>query len=268
MKTIISGMFQQETNRYAEGVMTREHFKQVRFLCSQEEVFKTYTGVKKEMGAFIDFFGDKADYRLVAPIALEASPGPVVAQDVWQLFLDRILEAVKAEEKVDGILLCLHGAMVTEEFEDAEGELLERIRAVVGSQIPIVVTLDLHVNMTKKMMENATAFFVYDCYPHTDAYAISLRAAKCIYETIEGRMKPVMAWKKLDMIMPYMPSEEAAFAPFLGKCQFHDCAHLKEPGCGVLQALELGELEPTRHESYSKLYESAKLIKPWDLKNK
>lgn len=219
MKTIISGIFQQETNRYAEGVMTREHFKQVTFLCSQEEVFKTYTGVRKEMGAFVDFFSDKTDYRLVAPIALEASPGPVVAQDVWQLFLDRILEAVAAEEKVDGILLGLHGAMVTEEFEDAEGELLERIRSVVGADVPVVVTLDLHANMTKKMMENATAFFVYDCYPHTDAYEIAFRAAECIYETIEGRLKPVMAWKKLDMIMPYMPSEEAVFAPFLAKAR-------------------------------------------------
>ena len=56
------------------------------------------------------------------------------------------------------------------------------------------------------------------------------------------------------------------FAPYLGRCQFHDCAHLKEPGCGVLQALQKGLLEPTRHESYSRLYESAKLIKPWDIK--
>ena len=56
------------------------------------------------------------------------------------------------------------------------------------------------------------------------------------------------------------------FAPFLGKCQFQDCAHLKEPGCAVRAALERGEIEPTRYESYKKLYEMAKEIKPWELK--
>ena len=56
------------------------------------------------------------------------------------------------------------------------------------------------------------------------------------------------------------------FAPFIGKCQFHDCAHLKEPGCAVRRALENGEIEPTRYESYEKLYEKAKEIKTWELK--
>ena len=56
------------------------------------------------------------------------------------------------------------------------------------------------------------------------------------------------------------------FAPYLGKCQFHDCAHLKEPGCAVTQALKAGDIEPTRYDSYAKLYEKAKEIKLWELK--
>ena len=58
------------------------------------------------------------------------------------------------------------------------------------------------------------------------------------------------------------------FAPFLGKCRYHDCAHLKEPDCAVLEALEKGELEPTRHASYVRLYEEAKKIRLWELKQK
>lgn len=54
------------------------------------------------------------------------------------------------------------------------------------------------------------------------------------------------------------------FAPFLGDCQFNDCAHLKEPGCKVLAALERGEIEKTRYESYVRLYERAKEIKEWE----
>ncbi len=56
------------------------------------------------------------------------------------------------------------------------------------------------------------------------------------------------------------------FAPFLGKCRYHDCAHLKEPGCAVLQAVQEGAIEPTRYASYARLYESACALRPWELK--
>ena len=56
------------------------------------------------------------------------------------------------------------------------------------------------------------------------------------------------------------------FAPYLGRCQFHDCAHLKEPGCAVREALARGDIEPTRYDSYVRLYEMAKQIKTWELK--
>ena len=56
------------------------------------------------------------------------------------------------------------------------------------------------------------------------------------------------------------------FAPYLGKCRYHDCAHLCEPGCAVLEALKDGKLRPTRHASYVRLYEAAKDVKPWELK--
>ena len=58
----------------------------------------------------------------------------------------------------------------------------------------------------------------------------------------------------------------ADFAPYLGKCRYHDCAHLKERDCAILQAVQNGEIEPTRHASYARLYESAKEIKLWELK--
>lgn len=57
------------------------------------------------------------------------------------------------------------------------------------------------------------------------------------------------------------------FSPFLGQCRYHDCAHIREPDCAVLTALRAGRLEPTRHASYVRLYESAKQIHPWELKN-
>ena len=71
--------------------------------------------------------------------------------------------------------------------------------------------------------------------------------------------------------MDLIPKEElqyafADFAPYLGKCQFRDCAHRKEPGCAVRKALEDGLLEPTRYESYERLYELSSQLKPWEMK--
>lgn len=231
MKRIISGHFAQETNRYAKGLTTLEIFQHRQAWLGEEKLKNAYCGTRTSLGGFQDFFKDKCDYELITPFAFSASPGPVVSQDVWQLVLDQLLDTISAQPKVDGILLSLHGAMVTEKYEDAEGELLERVRTAVGKDVPIVVTLDLHVNMTQKMVDNADALFPCDCYPHTDFYETGLRAASCIFDTLEGRIHPVMAWNKLDLILPYMPTIEPVFVPLLAKAQaFRDRGKLINVG--------------------------------------
>ncbi len=220
MKTILCGKFMQETNRYASGVTDIELFKNNKLAYGNDDIREVYKGLKMEFNGFFDVFDPVSDeYRLVMPAAMVAPPGPLVAQDMYRLFMDRMLRAIEQEPRIDGILLALHGAMVTEEMEDPEGEILERLRALVGPDVPIMATFDLHVNMTEKMVENADAFFVCDYYPHTDTYETALRAAECMKRTLEGKQKPVMAWKKLDMILPYMPTHEPVFVPFLRRAQ-------------------------------------------------
>lgn len=219
MKVILTGEFMQETNRYATGLTALENFKIRNLTFGEDAIRARYQGSKTEISAFFDVFDPLDDYRFVAPVTMSASPGPVVAQEAWQLFMDELTRVIDKEPQIDGVLLALHGAMATEEMEDAEGEILERLRNLVGSNVPIMTTLDLHVNMTQKMVDNADALFVYDRYPHIDGYETGLRAAKCMLQTLEGRQKPVMAWKKLDFILPYMPDGEPVFAPFLQQAQ-------------------------------------------------
>lgn len=219
MKTILTGEFMQETNRYAEGLTKYENFKIRNMTYGEEAIRDRYRGSNTEISAFFDVFDPLEDYRFIAPITLSASPGPVVAQEMWDLFMNELAKAIQKEPRIDGILIALHGAMATEEMEDAEGEILERLRTLVGPDVPIMTTLDLHVNMTQKMIDNADALFVYDRYPHIDSYETGLRAAKCMLNTLEGKQHPVMAWKKLDFILPYMPDQEPVFAPFLEHAQ-------------------------------------------------
>lgn len=219
MKTIICAQFKQETNRYGKGVSGLTEYMQREYLFGEEEMRNAFQDTKNEFGGFFDVLDQERDCRLVPVCALNASPGPVTEQTIWKQVCDALVDAIHAQPQVDGILLALHGAMVTEEMEDGEGELLEVLRGCVGPDVPIVVTLDLHANMTEKMVQNATAFFSCDYYPHTDFYECGVRAARCIWDTINGKLHPVMKWKKLDLIFPYVMTQSASFIPLLRKAQ-------------------------------------------------
>ena len=219
MKTIICAQFKQETNRYAKGVSGLTEYMQREYFFGEEEIRCAYQDTKSEMGGFFDVLDRECACKLVPVCALNASPGPVTAQNIWEEVCNALVYAVQEASRVDGILLALHGAMVTEEMEDGEGELLEVLRSYVGPDIPIVVTLDLHANLTEKMVHNATAFFPCDYYPHTDFYECAVRAAHCIWDTVNGKLHPVMKWNKMDLIFPYVMTQSASFIPLLRKAQ-------------------------------------------------
>ncbi len=219
MKTIITAEFKHETNRYCQGVTGFDAYRARGAFVGDEEIEKGYDGAFNEMNAFYNYFSEKEGYKIVRVVVMNAQPGPVVATEVWDFVRDSILTAIDKEEKVDGLLLALHGAMVTESTEDGEGDLLEILRKKVGKDVPIITTLDLHVNITEKMAKNADGLFPFDYYPHIDFYEAGLRAAECMYRTLEGEIKPVLAMKKLDFILPYMPTAHPEFAPLLKMAQ-------------------------------------------------
>lgn len=219
MKTILIAEFRHETNRYSPGLTDMENYKQRNAVFGEAAFYERFAGAKNEMTGFVDHFAGKEGYRIVPVLAMNAAPGAVVAQPVWELVKDKLLEAIDQTPQLDGILLCLHGAMVTERFEDGEGELLEVLRNRVGAGVPIMGTLDLHANITDKMIRNADALFGYDYYPHTDMYEAGLRAAACMQRTLDGEIKPVMASCKLDVVLPLLPTATKAYVPFLEQVQ-------------------------------------------------
>src|SRR4029079_15031960 len=103
---------------------------------------------------------------------------------------DMIVGAATQAGKLGGICLSLHGAMVTETEDDAEGALLEALRSVVGPDVPIVATLDLHANATVRMAGNANALVSYRTYPHIDGYERAVQAAALCQAAMEGHKKP------------------------------------------------------------------------------
>jgi microcystin degradation protein MlrC len=96
----------------------------------------------------------------------------------------------------------MHGAQTAEGVDDVEGALLSIARGVLGDAVPIVVTLDLHANVTRAMVEQATAIVGYHTYAHVDLYETGVKAARLLLRKLAGTVRPVMAFRKLPMIVP------------------------------------------------------------------
>ncbi|MFL7811008.1 MAG: M81 family metallopeptidase, partial [Anaerolineae bacterium] len=123
-------------------------------------------------------------------------------EETFLALTDELIERIQAAGPVDGVLLVLHGAMMAENEPDATGAILERLRAAMGSDVPIVGTLDLHANVTTRVVREATALIGYHTAPHVDMYETGQKAAQVLVETIQGRLSPTAALVRLPMLLP------------------------------------------------------------------
>jgi microcystin degradation protein MlrC len=143
-----------------------------------------------ELAGFLDVASNHG-WRTVHALSAAAQPGGPVTRDAFDRLSDVIVAQARAlVGDLNGILLGLHGAMVTDFCEDGEGELLERLRAVVGTQLPIGITLDPHANVTGKMCALADIIVSYKTYPHVDMRASARQAAEILQRTMLGEIRP------------------------------------------------------------------------------
>ena len=162
-----------------------------------EAALGAYQGTGTGLGAYLDL-AEQEGAEIILPIAAGASPSGPVEEAAYKHITDTICEAA-ARGGFDGIMLDLHGAMVTERLEDGEGELLKRLRAI-DPETPIAVSLDMHANLYEAMIANATVVTGYRTYPHIDTYETAKLAGDILLRTMRGEVKPVMAWRNEPML--------------------------------------------------------------------
>lgn len=129
-------------------------------------------------------------------------PAGYVTREAFEHISDMIIEDLRAALPIDAIYLSLHGAMVAEHVEDAEGELLARIRAVVGPELPVVASLDLHSNTTMQMFSLTDALVGYRTYPHIDMAEAGEKTAHLLLQILERQAKPSKAYRQLPYLIP------------------------------------------------------------------
>ncbi|NKE46279.1 M81 family metallopeptidase [Roseomonas frigidaquae] len=153
-------------------------------------VVQAYRDTGSEMAGFLDV-AEAAGWHIMTPIAMNATSGGRVAADAFAAALDALEAGIKAAGKLDGILLALHGAMAAEGEDDADGAILSRVRTLVGPDIPLAATLDLHANVSDRMAASANILVSYRTNPHVDHRETAHRAAQLLMRAMESGVLPV-----------------------------------------------------------------------------
>jgi microcystin degradation protein MlrC len=164
-------------------------------------MFEYHRGVREEVGAALSVFDQDGSVELVPTFggSSNTSGGVLTAESFGRLtgdFLGRLSDA----GPVDGAYFCLHGAMQAENENDPEGFFLQEARRILGDEIPIVVSLDLHGILTDRMLQHSDAVVVYHTYPHVDFVDTGARAASLLLKLVAGGVRPVTARVKIPVL--------------------------------------------------------------------
>lgn len=195
----------QETNTFCPQKTDLALFERG-YVLRGEEIPRHLAGTNTEIGGFLSYFSEHpAD--LVPAVACWGVACGKVEDAAFAQLSGEILDALEAQLPVDGVLLALHGAMVSESCDDCEGVLLERVRDLVGADVPVVTTLDYHANLTEKMVVQADAMVGFRTYPHVDFAQTGRRAALILDRLLHGMKRPVPIFRKLPLIVPVEAAE-------------------------------------------------------------
>ncbi|SMO85332.1 M81 family metallopeptidase [Halorubrum cibi] len=210
-ETVLLGGFAHETNTFASGRTGRSLFQERREYFG-EEISERMGGTNTCEGGAMEV-AEKEGVDLRYTVSASATPSGVVASDAYDFYTGQILDGVEEHaDELDGICLCLHGAMVPEGMDDGEGPLVAAVRERVGPDVPIAVTLDLHGNNTDQLVEEADVLVAYEEYPHTDMGDTGRRAMRYLTGTMRGEIDPTMAIER-PPVLPFGPKQNTREGP-------------------------------------------------------
>jgi microcystin degradation protein MlrC len=153
-------------------------------------------------------------------LAASACPSGPMTSVCYRHLKTELLNRLARSMPIDGVLLPLHGAAAAEDVDDSEGDLLTAVRELVGPGVPIVVTLDLHADVTEPMIRCADAIFGWETYPHRDTFETGVRGAKMLFDILDGRCRPAMAMAKTPVMVSAIHGNTEGEGPFADVMRF------------------------------------------------
>lgn len=196
----VIGEFAHETNTFCPGFTEIDAFK-LRHWHEGDDVITLNRGVRNDVGGMIAA-GERLGVELAPTIATAAEPSATVSRKTYEAIRDNLFGRIQAAGEFDAICLALHGAGTAEGIDDLEGTLLGELRAIVGAEVPIVVTLDLHGNTTEAMIEHANILLYCHEYPHIDTFERGEEAVELAVKLVNGEINPVKHFIRLPATIP------------------------------------------------------------------
>ena len=183
---VLTAEFAHESNTFSRVPTDEQAFRDGHYLLGADAVDERGTR-NTSLAGFLDA-GKQHGWQVEHVLSASAGPSGKVTDAAFEWIADPIIDAARGG--CDAILLGLHGAMVTDSHDDGEGELLRRLHAVTGGDIPIGITLDPHANVSQTMCDLADIVLSYKTYPHTDMRDIARQAGDIMQRRLRGEIRP------------------------------------------------------------------------------
>ncbi len=204
MKILLGGLHQ-EVNSFGPGKTTVAEYQRKEYLLGEDMIRFAKDHTRCNEGAD----GIEGCYRVLAQAGVEivsggflsAQPGSIIVQSVIDDYIAHISK-IASDSKPDGVVLFMHGAAQSEGSDDPEGDIILAVRSIVGDDVPITVGLDLHANVTARMVKASNTISLYQRYPHVDVVETGMRAARLCLDILNGKYTPYMSYVQIPMIVP------------------------------------------------------------------
>ncbi len=241
MRIAIGGL-SHETNTFCVAPTEVGEFKD-REWSRGEALVARHRGVRDYLGGMLAA-AEERGIEAVPTFATRATPSGTIRRAAYEEMRSELLAGLEGAVRsgVDAICLALHGAGVAEGVDDIEGDILARVRALAGPALPVVVTLDLHANVTDEMARHATALLGVNEYPHVDSYDRGAEALALAADTAAGRVDPRMRLVRIPMLVPTTATSQSPVREINARCRdwegrpgvidctfFHGFAHTDAP---------------------------------------
>jgi microcystin degradation protein MlrC len=243
MPRIAIGEISHETNTFAPAT-TLEMFKD-RDWAHGEEILARDSGTRTYVGGMIEA-AERLGVTLIPTFAASTEPWGTITREAYGTMVAELVRGIRAAMPLDAVCLALHGAGIAEGIADLESGVLEAVRGVVGQALPIAVALDLHGNITPRMLQLATGLFGVHEYPHTDSFERGQEAMAFLLRVLRREIAPAMAIEALPLVIPASPSALEPARTINALCHdweqrpgmidcvfFHGFSHTDLPDAGV-----------------------------------
>jgi microcystin degradation protein MlrC len=203
MQRIAVGGWQHETNTFAPFETDFRAFEMPDAwpaLVEGPPLFDAVAGINMPSEGFIQA-AKAGDIELIPTLWTSAEPAGYVDDNAFEQIAGRLCAHIEAAGALDGVYLDLHGAMVTRRYDDAEGEILGRVRSLIGPRVPLVASLDFHANVSERMVREADALVIYRTYPHVDMMETGARAHEMLMRLAQGE-RMFKAYRQGEYLVP------------------------------------------------------------------